>query len=168
MNDQKEMQEVTKLDWNSSVNQRVKEKLVSREIVTCFSYEMEQILALNDSTMVTWDDIENGYYEACPHCGEEVEWEECEEEGKCIECSEELFENDLESEPQEIMEWWIVSKFWYEKVRDMGQPVLEWGNNYYWGRCGTGQAILLDGTASRIAQDMGILETQENHKYWAE
>jgi len=60
------------------------------------------------------------------------------------------------------MEWWIVTDYLHRKLSEKGQPVLEWGNNCYWGRCGSGQAILLDYVISEICYDMEILEGQKN------
>ena len=65
------------------------------------------------------------------------------------------------SEPQEIFEWWIVTGFFYGKLKAKGHPVLEWGNNYYWGRCTTGQAIMMDGVISEICAEMEILDGQK-------
>jgi len=69
---------------------------------------------------------------------------------------------NLEEEPQEIFEWWIVSKWLYDKLKQEGEPVIDDGLNQYWGRTGTGQAILLDSVISDIAIEMEILEGQEN------
>ncbi len=68
--------------------------------------------------------------------------------------------NNLEDEPQEIYEWWLVSSYLCEKLKAKGQPVIEEQN--IWGRCTTGQAILLDYVIGKIAQDMEILEGQKN------
>jgi len=47
------------------------------------------------------------------------------------------------------------------QLKEKGHPVLEWGNNYYWGRCTTGQAILLDYVISKICEEMEILQGQK-------
>lgn len=70
--------------------------------------------------------------------------------------------NDLESEPQEIFEWWAVSEFLYRKLKENGYCVVDAGSCYVWGRTCTGQAILLDHVITLICADMGILEGQEN------
>ena len=69
--------------------------------------------------------------------------------------------SEEESTPHEIYEWWIVSEFLYRKLKEKGYCVLEWGNNYYWGRCTTGQAILLDYVISKICEEMEILQGQK-------
>ena len=152
-----------KIDYNSRVNQDIKGKFVSREVYTCFSYEMEAVLRAGQEgknkeyPLPTYDDIENLYTDpTCPHC-----------EGvfmgvdMCPECEKKGMINELESNPQEIFEWWIVSRFLYDKLKKAGHPTLEWGNNYYWGRCTTGQAILLDSIISEICNDMEILDEQK-------
>lgn len=126
-----------KIDYDSAVNQQIKSKLVEREVRTCFSYEMDQILK-SDFGMPLLEDVENLV----------------------------VYTDEAEEEQQEIYEWWIVSEFLHRKLKEYNEPILEWGNNYYWGRTTTGQAILLDSVISSIAEEMEILEGQ---KYsWAE
>ena len=68
--------------------------------------------------------------------------------------------NDLESDPQDVYEWWIVSGWLCENLKEQGEVVISDQN--IWGRCTTGQAILLDGVISRICEDLQILEGQSN------
>jgi len=161
-----------KIDYNSRVNQDIKGKFVSREVYTCFSYEMEAVLRASqeqvnsDYPLPTYDDINNVFEYICPECGCTMEEITEENEGayKCTSCNCEVDSTqaqDLESQPQEIFEWWIVSEHLYNKLKEKGCPVLEWGNNYYWGRCTTGQAILLDSIISEICNDMEILDEQK-------
>lgn len=83
-------------------------------------------------------------------------------ENKRDELTEQIeFLENAESEPQEIYEWWIVSEYLAEKLKEKGEPILT-DNRYYWGRTTTGQAILMDGVISEIAHEMGILEGQES------
>ena len=150
----------TKIDYNSNVNQDIKGQFVQREVYTCFSYEMDSILKVSyeiKSDLPTWEDIENLYTfpEYCGNCGEELEEDNIEDE-ECPHCQE-----YIENEMKEIYEWWIVSEFLYRKLKEKGYCVLEWGNNYYWGRCCTGQAILLDYIISKICEEMEILEGQK-------
>lgn len=84
---------------------------------------------------------------------------------RCEDCgcifNEEEYRN-LDTEIPEIYEWWAVSNWFGEKLKEYGQPVIEaWGKSY-WGRTCTGQAISLDGVVCRIAADMHILKGMEN------
>lgn len=72
------------------------------------------------------------------------------------------FNIDCESEPQEIYEWWAVSRNLYEDLKAKGEPVCDTGSTYVWGRTTTGQAILLDGIISEICADMEILQGMKN------
>jgi len=157
------------IDVDSNVNQDIKGNFVAREVKTCFSYEMEAILRASvegqsnkDYPLPTYEDIQNLYQYQCPECGtgykKEQEAKECCATKKQL---EELEHESLDSEPQEIFEWWIVTEYLYNKLNDKGEPVLEWGNNYYWGRTCTGQAILLDGVISEICLEMEILDGQQ-------
>lgn len=72
----------------------------------------------------------------------------------------ETIEN-AESEAQEIFEWWAVTNWLMEKLKEKGQPVID-AYPCLWGRTTTGQAILLDGVISDICADLEILEGQKN------
>jgi len=158
-------------DNNSNVNQRIKGKFVEREVLACFSYEMEAVLKANQEIgdgLPSYEDIVNLCEYQCPNCGhgekELVEFEQTGEDDykfKCPSC-EKTFEDEPKSEPQEVYEWWIVTEWLAEKLSERGEPTLEWGNNHYWGRTCTGQAILLDGVISSICREMEILEGQAN------
>ena len=55
-----------------------------------------------------------------------------------------------EGEYQEILEWWLITKWLAEKLESIGEPILETDYGFYWGRTCSGQAIILDGTIQRI------------------
>ena len=133
-------------DYNSNVNQRIKGKFIQREVLTCFSYEIDELLK---KEVLSYDDIDNLYLDPEKYY-KDYGYETAEE-------YEESGENY-----QEPYEWWIVTEWLWKKLRDKNEPVLEWGNNYYWGRTCTGQAILLDNVISEITSEMKILEGQRN------
>ena len=86
---------------------------------------------------------------------------------KCDSCGK-LYSQDeyqkLETEPAEVYEWWAVSRWFGEKLKEQGCVVIEsWGKSY-WGRETTGQSISLDGCILAIAKSMEILEGMQN--YW--
>jgi len=72
---------------------------------------------------------------------------------------------ELEQEYQDIMEWWLVTPWMYNKLLNHNEPVLTDGNNYWWGRTCTGQALSMDGVIHSICEEMEILEGQKND--WA-
>lgn len=128
-----------------------------------FASEIE----LNDET----DELEDGYL--CPVCGC---WNKtinkarkcCGEDEivyRCMDCEKVISEDEhdrLDTKPEEIYEWWAVSCWFGEKLKEQGCVVIEsWGKSY-WGRCATGQAISLDGCIVNIAKNMRILEGMEN------
>lgn len=75
-----------------------------------------------------------------------------------LEATLEELEN-LESKPQEILEYWHVSSYLCKKLSAYGQPTID---GYIWGRCTSGQAILLDYVIGKICADMEILEGQQH------
>lgn len=63
---------------------------------------------------------------------------------------------NLESEPQEIFEWWIVSDWLKDELLKRGEPILE-SDEYWlnlWGRTTSGQAISMDGVIRQIMKDL--------------
>ena len=57
---------------------------------------------------------------------------------------------DKNNMPIEIYEWWLISEFLADQLRDIGEPILSNEHGVWWGRSCTGQAIILDGTIQRI------------------
>ena len=141
------------MDRNSSVNQDIKGKLVGKEVNACVSSLVEYILQKSyedQNAPFSYDDIENYYIDN----SEDIE--------KLQEQIDELEELEDLTEPQEIYEWWSVTRWFSDKLKAKGQCIVSDGYNSYWGRCTTGQAILLDSVISEIAEDMEILEGMAN------
>ncbi len=67
---------------------------------------------------------------------------------------ENYYETAEEKEPQEIYEWWVVSYWLTIKLRQHGEPILNNEYGTWWGRCSTGQAILLDGVIEAIYDEI--------------
>ncbi len=163
-----------KLDGNSTENQEIKGRFVRRQVLTCFSYEMQAVLNAGAEQspdtqypLPQYESIENMMEDICPKCGSDdiAKAEKGTPNDDCFECGGcgVILPNvELESQPQEVFEWWIVTEYLYNKLKERGQVVLEWGNNCYWGRCTSGQAILLDGIITDICKDMEILHGQKN------
>lgn len=106
----------------------------------------------------------------CPFCGEEHESEEdtkdcvChwkERLYKCPYCGKYVFESETEEEMNKAYEWWFVTSFFAEKLKQHGEMVIT-GWRSVWGRGTTGQAIYLDDVVEKIAEEMKILEGMEN------
>lgn len=95
---------------------------------------------------------------------EEISEETHERNLELIQEAKEEFEA-LDQEGQEIFEWWMVTNWLGEKLKEKGKAVVSDGLNTYWGRTTTGQAILLDHVISEICSEMEILEGQTN--IWA-
>ena len=150
-------------DYDSIKNQAIKEQFVQREVITNISDMAEHLFSWEGDKYADWAEWENLYITRCPECGEPVnEWEEVKGEGyKCPHCGA-IHEEKPENEPQEIKicEYWIVTPYLGEQLREKGEPVLKRWGGWIWGRTCTGQAISLDSVISSICYDMGILEGQ--------
>lgn len=51
---------------------------------------------------------------------------------------------DLEQEPQEVLEWWLVSSQFADWLEEKGEVVLKNEYGEYWGRKTSGQMIYMD------------------------
>lgn len=79
--------------------------------------------------------------------------EQLDEINKAIEEIENLDGNYIE-----VFEWWLVSPWLAKKLEEKGEIITETYTNKIWGRCATGQAILLDHVISEICNDLGLLK----------
>lgn len=177
------------MDQNSVKNQDIKSKFVAREVNVNVNSMVEYILSKgweDSEAPFCWDDVQN-YYQYPEYIGKHIsfytgqenDYEEAkeelqtkidelydieerteEQEETLSEMEQEMEEfSNLETEPQEIFEWWSVSKWLCKKLKAMGEPVIEHEN--IWGRTTTGQSILLDYCISNICEDLEILEGQK-------
>jgi len=173
-------------EGNSTTNQNIKSRFINQHVLCNVNTMTEFIISRSyegdDNTPFTFEDIEN-YYSYPEYNGKHVQFgggteedrsneleaakellntfEEQEKEEEASELENEIQElEDLESEAQEVFEWWKVSNYLLEKLKALGHPVIEEEN--IWGRCTTGQAILLDYSITQISAEMEILEGQPN------
>lgn len=152
-------------DYFSSTNQDILRKLVNREVCACISDMAEHLFSYDDDTYDVWDNWENLTYEACPHCGEALDDDTCDllnsgEEAVCSWCEEVI--DSADTRQAEIYEYWIVTPWFGEKLAAHGEPIYNrWGGDI-WGRCTTGQSMVLDYVIAQIAHELGILEGQEH------
>ena len=117
--------------------------LVEREVLLLFSYPMQKLL---EKEIISYDDIENG----------EMTDEEIKNNIDIDNKTEEEINEAIEdyrsdgSANKEIYEWWCVTEWLYEKLKELNEPVVQWENLNIWGRCCTGQAIALDNTMTEV------------------
>jgi len=106
----------------------------------------------------------------CPFCEDEFDNEDdardcsChfrETLYKCTDCDKYVLESEVNEEENEAYEWWFVTGWFADKLKAHGEMVIDAGWHYVWGRCCTGQSILLDYVIGQIGAEMGILEGQE-------
>lgn len=155
-------------DFNSINNQKIKDALVNREVYACISDMADYLFNCDDNSYANFDDFENVFVTICPKCGAVNSYhhdvrddDELTDYWYCDHCHHEV-EEEMDTEPQEIYEYWIVSPWFGEKLRNAGEPVFERMLGWIWGRTCTGQAISLDGVIDEICKDMEILEGMPN------
>lgn len=156
-------------DADSVVNQRIKQTFVARNVLANITDFAENLFSWNGCCYDVWDNWYNICVIRCPECGNFVdEWDEPDDEDgdvyketavECPYCGQILGE-EPEPEYHEILEHWIVSPWFGEKLKARGEPVYQRSSGWIWGRCCSGQAIFLDGVISEICIDLEILEGQ--------
>ena len=53
----------------------------------------------------------------------------------------------------EIFEWYLVSDWFLDRLREINEPIIDNDYGEYWGRCGTGQSIYLDHNIQELAYE---------------
>ena len=165
-------------DHNSTKNQEIKRRLVNREVIYCVSTLVYELAQKAEEFPEYTDDL-YGAFQAEPDYQEAAEaegWTYDEEDDSYIDsegyidttCSswEDVCYGhsiDAYDYTPEVFEHWLVSNWLADKLEEHGEKVLrDFFGLTVWCRCTTGQAILLDGVISRIAEEMEILEGQAN------
>jgi hypothetical protein len=157
-----------KTNYNSSENQRIKGMLVSREICHCASQmisELQRSSDFNDEILELFysiPDYDQALEDYLYYKSEEEISEILEHYGvnEVAELSPDEVVNDynLDFDYLEPYEFWIISDWFGEKLKEHDQIVCEFMGFTIWGRLTTGQAILLDHVISMIAEEMEILD----------
>jgi len=154
------------------INQRITGQLVDREVIHCCSEmisECQNIEKYNNEIAELFychQDFEQGkenyLYTLTPEEKAELllhydvsSIEEIEDQELCD-------DKEVEAPYKEPYEFWIVTEYLGEKLKEEGEIVEEFFGFTIWGRCTTGQAISIDGVIFRIARKMEILEGQKN------
>lgn len=125
------------------------ERFVSSEILACQSTLVDEALKREFFSL---DEVENLYR---PFEGKEFSDTPCFSCNQMVACldtqtgeCERCFEDN--QEPQEIYEWWLITGWFAEKLKQTGEPILDNEYGIWWGRCCTGQAIFMDGVILKL------------------
>ncbi|MCC0645435.1 hypothetical protein KGF41_14305 [Clostridioides sp. ZZV14-6150] len=165
------------MNYNSLKNQDIISDFVNKEVYACVTSMVEYILKQEgDDKPFDYDDLENVYIDNSDKIEKiEEEIEEIESELNTLENEKEIEEienkiDDLrnkvieleneQDEPNKAHEFWIVSEWLCNKLRELGEVVISSEN--IWGRGFPGQSISLDYVIWQICEEMEILEGQKN------
>ena len=170
---------------NSSENQNIKRKFVENEVVYCVSYLISEMYKLQEH--LDYQDQEALYniqstpnYESAvdyssdtchviySNCYEGFVWVDKEKHqiSRRFDTEYEAYkmcceENNIDYDYIESLEFWVVSEFLARKLKENNEMVEEFMGLTIWGRCCSGQAILLDNVISEICYGMEILKGQK-------
>lgn len=117
------------------------EQLVNREIYLNQSHLVEELILKANPDWI--DHIENYYDESSEAVEEYLTYETDLEEAtwRELDVHERLDlarQKGFEPSPQDIFEWWLVSDWLDDKLREFEQPVLTTEYGDWWGRTCTG------------------------------
>lgn len=139
--------------------QELGQRLVERHVLLRQNAAVEAYKARESRDGILYpflEEVENYWQDKCPKCGETLPHESyAAPEGSeycygCPHCAHEF--DDADSETAEVYEWWAVTEWLADRLREQGEVLYESGDAWIWGRQTTGQAILLDGVVQTIAQ----------------
>ena len=134
------------------------EKIINVEILT-LANELAEYHLYNDEYLI--DSVENFYYEFESRLNEETAEPSCEpcnecenigvvnDDGICINCFD-----DSDIKHKEIFQWFIVSDWLYNKLKEQGEPVVEIKGVNFWGRCGCGYSLEDEWCLKRIVKEL--------------
>lgn len=132
-----------------SEKQQAVEDFVRSEVYTCQSMLVEELL---NKEIFSFDDIQNLYKlfdgklihpNTCYSC--KLTFDSLDSEtGECQDCFEE------NQTAQDIFEWWVVSDWLANKLKEQGEPIIDNDFGTWWGRTCSGQAIYMDGVINDI------------------
>ena len=54
-------------------------------------------------------------------------------------------------ESSEVLEWWLVTPYMADMLKEKGEVILSDYDCYWWGRTTSGQALYMDGVIQEIA-----------------
>jgi len=87
-----------------------------------------------------------------PEEDHDLQWNCDDEAWHCTSCDW-ASDKEPDTDPVEVYEWYLITDSWVaDKLKDMGQPMLDNDYGTWWGRTCTGQAIALDPTFWTICQ----------------
>ena len=141
----------------NSLENRIKQ-LVSREIYNNQSHLVEELILKPYPDWIEY--IENFYDESSEAVEEYLLFEtDIEEDAwqkldvhKRLDLAREA---GFDPSPQEIFEWWLISDWLADKLKEFEQPVLDMEYGTWWGRTCTGQAIKMDYVIRQIVEASG-------------
>ena len=60
------------------------------------------------------------------------------------------------NENSEVLEWWLVTPFMADMLKNNGEVILAAYDCYWWGRQTSGQGLSMDWVIQKIAEDMSM------------
>jgi len=125
---------------SETIKQDLARDLVKHHILACQSGLVGELL---QKEIISYDEYQNIYMtddeiKNCFNVSTEEEIEEVRNNGDDV---------------NEIFEHWLVSDWLIDRLKEENEPILETDLETWWGRCATGQSIILDYVIQKIAYE---------------
>ena len=137
------MTQENKIPFNKvseTIKQDLARDLVKHHILACQSGLVGELL---QKEIISYDDYQN-------LCMTDEEIKNCFD----VSTEEEIQEiRDNGEDMNEIYEHWLVSDWLINRLKEENEPILETDLETWWGRCATGQSIILDYVIQKIAYE---------------
>lgn len=134
---------------NEETKQQRADRLVAQEVYCNVNGLIEMIQTMaNDSSQFEWE----SYAFTCEPTDEQVK-------EYIADNTTEIYtpdEDEARSELQfvEVLEYWAVSEWLADKLKENGEAVTEFGSTQVWGRTTSGQAIAIDRVIEDITEEL--------------
>ncbi|MDL2320111.1 hypothetical protein LJC45_03150 [Alistipes sp. OttesenSCG-928-B03] len=69
---------------------------------------------------------------------------------KLLQSDECLIDNICNLDDNEVLEWWLVTEWLAEQLKEQGEVIIDDYGCYWWGRQTSGQAIYMDAVIAEI------------------
>ncbi len=158
------------MNYNSAVNQDIKSKFVQRNVITNMNEVIQHLLSSGAYGDYEYEILSvqsaPDYESAADYAGwvfydDEEIYKNGDSDNVYNNVQEVCEGENLYVDYIEAYEFWAVSNRLGEQLKERGEMVQHILGHMIWGRCTTGQAILLDNCISEICEEMEILEGQK-------
>lgn len=124
------------------------DRIIKEEILTLANTTVEILQKVDE----TWfEDCDNLNEPVCTTCGAPLKDDDI-DAYTCPQCDADFEASEVDYEPKEVMQWFIVTDWLADKLRAQGEAVWAPHDIAFWGRCGCGYSLTEEDCLKNIAR----------------